>query len=38
MFVIGNQVLTVSQDRETPGAVVGKEMGRNGQAAARWRR
>jgi predicted DsbA family dithiol-disulfide isomerase len=38
MFVIGNQVLTGLQDRETLEAVVGEEMGRNDQAAARSRR
>jgi predicted DsbA family dithiol-disulfide isomerase len=37
-FVIGNQVLTGLQDRETLEAVVGEEMGRNDQAAARSRR
>jgi hypothetical protein len=38
MFVIGDRVLTGWQGRETPEAVVGEEMGRNDQAAARGRR
>jgi hypothetical protein len=38
MFVIGNQALTGLQDWETVETVVGEEMGRNDQAAARSRR